>query len=331
MTRIEFPEAVVHVEPRTRGRSRIAVEVRQPGLHISRAECETSYPVDLIEEIARVKGPAWICDEIMRDEDPSYTQRHVAFDILTYVPAGWFAGKRVLDFGSGCGASTVVLARMLRGAQFVGVELLDEYTRIARRRAGYYGFTNARFLTSPDPNHLPGDIGTFDAIVLGAVWEHLLPGERPELLDLLWGKLEPGGVLFIYETPHRYWPVEAHTTGIPFLNYLPDRAALAVARRFSARVSTDTTWADLLRRGIRGGTAREIMEMLRRAGHPAVLLEPSADGIGDRIDLWYRMSSGLGRPAVKKTIRAALKSVRALSGATLVPYLSLAIRKSGPT
>ncbi|HEX5131477.1 MAG TPA: class I SAM-dependent methyltransferase [Candidatus Krumholzibacteria bacterium] len=327
MPQIEFKDAVIRVDPVGSGQNHISVEAKDPRLQIHRRTWETAYPFELIEAIARTKGPAWICDEIMRDEQPSYVQRHIEFDILKHVPAEWFAGKRVLDFGSGCGASTVVMARMLPGAEFVGIELREDYTHIARRRAEYYGLASASFLTSPDPGSLPPDVGSFDAVVMSAVWEHLLPDERGALLELLWARLRPGGMLFIYETPHRYWPIEAHTTGIPMLNYLPDGLALVVARRFSRRVSAHMTWADLLRKGIRGGTARDIMGRLRRAGHSAVLLEPAGEGIRDRIDLWYCMSSGLRQAGTKRALRACLKVVKAVSGATLVPYISLAILK----
>jgi 2-polyprenyl-3-methyl-5-hydroxy-6-metoxy-1,4-benzoquinol methylase len=259
---IETTDGTVRVETTESGRNRVSINVRDSGTYVSKRTWETSYPLALIEEIARTKGAAWTCDEIMRDESPSYLQRHVEFAILSYAPVAWFEGKRVLDFGCGCAASTVVMARMLPGATFVGVELLPEYTQVARKRAAHYGYTNTRFETSPDPNSLPADIGTFDAIVLGAVWEHLLPEERTQLLDRLWGVLNPGGILFLYETPHRYWPVEAHTTGIPLLNYLPAQAALPLARLFSGKVGDDATWPELLRRGIRGGTAHEVMEML---------------------------------------------------------------------
>jgi hypothetical protein len=148
------------------------------------------------------------------------------------------------------------------------------------------------------------------------------------LLDLLWAALRPGGILFIYETPHRWWPIEAHTTGLPLLNYLPDALALVAARKFSRRVDAGATWAELLRRGIRGGTDGEIMGILRTAGRSAVLLQPSENGIGDRIDLWYRMSSGLGHGGAKRVVREGMKALKAATGVTLVPYLSLAVRKS---
>ena len=328
MPQLEFKEGVVRVEAADEkgGKNRISVEINDPGLYVPHRNWQTSYPIDLIADIARVKGPAWLCDEIMRDEQASYVQRHVQFDIFSYVPAQWFEGKRVLDFGSGCGASTVVLARMLPAGHFVGVELDDDRTAIARRRADHYEFRNTDFFTSPDSKRLPANIGVFDAIILNAVWEHLLPDERKPLLDLLWQHLSPDGLLFVCETPHRYWPVESHTTGIPLLNYMPDRLAVRIARKFSRRVETDT-WPELLRRGIRGGSAHEIMGLLRKSGHSAVLLEPSCNDMHDRIDIWYGNSVAHGRGVAKKAARVALKSFKLLTGASIVPLLSLAIKK----
>ena len=60
-----------------------------------------------------------------------------------------------------------------------------------------------------------------------------------------------------------YRRVEGHTTGLPFINYLPDNLAYFIARRFSKRVENNESWVMLLRKGIRGGTEREIMKILR--------------------------------------------------------------------
>jgi hypothetical protein len=80
-----------------------------------------------------------------------------------------------------------------------------------------------RFLVSPDANSLPPEIGTFDFVMLSAVYEHLLPEERRRVMPWIWSKLKPGGTLFINQTPYRYFPYEHHTTGLWFINYLPDK------------------------------------------------------------------------------------------------------------
>jgi len=133
-------------------------------------------------------------------------------------------------------------------------------------------------------------------------------------------------VLFIEQTPYRWSPVEAHTTGLPLLNYLPDGLALRAARRFSRRVQADVTWATLLRMGVRGGGQREIMRLLEGCDGETELLQPIQVG-RDRIDLWYRASVGAGRPALKRALRAGLKAFKAVTGLVILPRVALAVRK----
>jgi hypothetical protein len=139
--------------------------------------------------------------------------------------------------------------------------------------------------------------------------------------------LKEGGIVFLDQTPHRWFPVEAHTTGLPFINYLPDRLAHLCARLFSKRVSRGESWSSLLRQGIRGGTASEVMDFLNQAGKGAELLSPKFQGVRDPIDLWYQLSSAQRRPLTKKMMMWALRTIQALTGVTLVPTLSLAISK----
>ena len=128
---------------------------------------------------------------------------------------------------------------------------------------------------SPSGDSLPPELGQFDFIMFNAVFEHLLPHERPKLLPLVWQHLRPGGVLFLNQTPYRYSLVEVHTTGgMPFINYLPDSVTLWAARKFCKRVQPNETWNSLLRRGIRGGTVPEILGILGGSKH-ARLLTPS--------------------------------------------------------
>lgn len=208
----------------------------------------TSYPIDLIEHVLRVKGAAYLCDEIMRDEDPRYVQSALQRGVLSYRHEADFAGRRLLDFGSGSGSSSVVLARMFPEASIVGVELEPEFVELARHRTEHHRLSDrVSFVLSPDATSLPPDIGSFDFIVMSAVYEHLLPAERREVLALLWTQLKQDGLVFVGQTPYRWFPLEMHTTGLPLINYLPDRLALAYARRFSRRAQSDESWNELLR------------------------------------------------------------------------------------
>jgi 2-polyprenyl-3-methyl-5-hydroxy-6-metoxy-1,4-benzoquinol methylase len=325
-TILTHPDASILVEE-SNGKRAISVEPRD-GLFTPIRKCETDYPLELIEHVFRVKGPAYLCDEIMRDEDPLYVQHCFRWDILSYAGKEDFAGRRVLDFGSGSGASCMVLARMFSEAEIVGVELASELVELARHRAEFYGVEGrVSFQLSPDASGLPPEIGDFDYIIFSAVYEHLLPGERQTIMALLWSHLKQGGAMFLDQTPYRWFPIEMHTTGLPFINYLPDSLTLCCSRRFSKRVSSHASWPELLRGGIRGGTTREIMAMLNREGRRAELLNPSRLGVKDHIDLWYRFSSTRRKPRTKKLMMWGFRAVKAMTAVTMIPTLSLALRK----
>jgi len=317
----------VDVEETGGGRRRVTVRVADPSIFVPVSSCETAYPVPLVEAILAVKSPAFLCDEILREEDPRYVERNIRFEVLSYAAAGEFAGKRLLDFGCGAGASSAVLARLLPDAEIVGVDIDEGLVRAARLRAEHYRLGRAAFLVSADPTAVPREAGEFDHILLSAVYEHLLPAERAALLPALWGRLRPGGVLFVNQTPYRYSPVESHSTHLPLLNYLPAPAAFRCARLLSRRIRRTDRWEDLLRKGIRGGSPGEILGLIRRAGGAPSLLEPSLLGMRDRIDIWRAVSTSKRPQALLGAAAAAMRLCRRLTGATVTPSLSLAIRK----
>ena len=310
------------------GRRELTVVDEEPGTFISRRTCTTSYPEPLIERLFEVKGPGYLCDEILRDEDPAYVELFLRYGLLGFVSEEEFAGARVLDFGSGSGASTAVMARMFPdAAEIVGSELVPEFIEIARMRAEHYGLENCHFLHVPEPERLPDDIGTFRFVNLGAVYEHLLPDERRRLLPQLWSVLDPGGVLFVNQLPYRYYPIEHHTTGLPLLNYLPARLAGRIAVTRSERLEGDEDWQTLLRAGIRGGSEREIMRDIERGGGVAESIVPRQLGLRSHADLWYAYSNAANPHPVKKAMRAAFRGIHATTRTNFLPSLSLAFRK----
>lgn len=317
------PDGTVGIEKLPEQRWSISVRPK-PGLHVPASRWISRYPLGLIKEIQATKG-LYVCDEIMREEDPRYVERSLRQEVLSYVPPAVFSGKRILDFGCGSGASSVVLSRLLPECEIVGVELLERLLRIARLRAQHFGLQRVRFLRSPAGDALPEGLGEFDFVLFSAVFEHLLPHERRQVLPLVWDRLKPGGILFLNQTPYRYAPIEVHTTGgMPLINYLPDWATLRLVRRFSHRYSGPVSWERLLRDGIRGASVPEILAILRRHGR-AVVLEPRAE-VGDRIDLWYGGLSARHR-WLKRSIRLALKLIKLTSGSVITPSLALAVRR----
>lgn len=325
---LEHPEGRVSVQEQGDGRRLVRAQANAGG-HVSRSEWSTAYPLGLIEKILRSKGPSYLCDEIARDEDPDYVALFLRYSLLGYVSPERFSGGRLLDFGSGSGGSTVNLARMLPDTEIVGVELEPELIATARMRAEFYGLSNLVFLESPSGSELPPDLGTFQFVNLGAVYEHLLPNERKRLPAQLWSLLDVGGVIFVNQLPYRFYPMEDHTTGLPLINYLPDRWAFAAARRWSERIEADASAEFLLRAGIRGGTAREVKRDLLRAGGDAELLAPTQLNLRTHADLWYAYSTQHHQryASVKRVMRGTFELLSRISGSPVAPGLSLAFEK----
>lgn len=327
---IHHPQGTVTISSWHEGKRHVSVTPKDLSLYIPFRSCDTRYPDNLIQEILSAKGIPNLCDELMRDEDRYSIEHHLVTTLFSFVHPEDFVGKRLLDFGSGCGASTMIFARHLPETMVIGVELDRQSLEIAQHRAEYYDCHNVAFFQSPSGDMLPSDIGQFDFIFLPAVYEHLLPHERVRLLDLLWHALKPGGVLFVDETPHRWFPIETHTTGLPFINYLPDRLALWYAHRFSPYNIKHDDWQTLLRKGIRGATAREIVHRIQEAGGQPVLLPFLPSGPKNNPELWYegyvRHSTGRSRQ-IKRIIYILSRALYAVTGFSLVPYISFAIKK----
>jgi len=315
---------VMRMKPLPDGRNEVSV-TPAPGHAVPYRSCITSYPLSLIRVIYSAKD-LYTCDEIMREESPRYVEHYLRHMVLSYMDPADFAGKRILDFGCGSGASMLVLSRLLPPCEIVGVELEERLLNIARLRAQHFGRTSLRLLQSRSGDELPPELGQFDFIMFNAVFEHLLPGERRALLSKVWQHLRPGGVLFLNQTPYRYWPLETHTTGgMPLINYLPDRVTLYVVRRWCKLVAPNEEWTTLLRRGIRGGTVPEVLDCLGDP-HRAILLPP-ARRVGDRIDLWFNAQSAR-YGWLKRSVRVCLKAIKLVTGKEITPALSLAIRKA---
>ena len=82
------------------------------------------------------------------------------------------AGKRMLDFGCGIGASSIILAEWLPELQIFGVELDPHRVELAQRIAKNRGLLNVNFQVSPTPDSLPREVEQVDLILLSAVYEH---------------------------------------------------------------------------------------------------------------------------------------------------------------
>ena len=255
-----------------------------------RSSCETTFPRPLVERLLETTSAEWICDAIARHEDPAYIRGEMRSQLLAYFPASAYAGRRILDFGCGNGASTMAIAELLPESEVVGVELDDRRIGEAHAILEHRGLKNVRFLCSPSGEQLPEGIGSFDYVMLSAVFEHLLPAERRTVMPLLWSHMRPGAVMFVNQTPYRWHLYEHHSTGLWGINFLPDGLAWRLARRYGVG-TRDLTWPAMLRGGIRGGTEWSIRRSLTADLRATEIVQPTQNGLRDRADFWLACTS----------------------------------------
>lgn len=119
-------------------------------------------------------------------ESVSFEDVHGALlDLLPEAPA------RVLDVGAGTGRDAAALAG--RGYAVDAVEPVAELRRVAERLHPDDGVT-WRAGALPE---IAGVRGSYDVVLLSAVWMHLGPEERPVAMRRLAGLLAPSGLLLI--------------------------------------------------------------------------------------------------------------------------------------
>jgi SAM-dependent methyltransferase len=267
-------------------------------------------------------GAGFAVSELERNQFVRFRTEFVFDHFVGMAPDG---NHRILDFGCGAGHSLDALLSYYPNARFTGsdiaaqnLEVLDAYVP---------GPDRARIdlVRMNDPENLEQLGGPFDLINLNAVFEHLLPAERRRLLPGLWRQLAVGGMLVVTETPWRWFPIETHTTTRPLVNYLPDRLALAVARR-SRDYDSSLTWNGALRDGIRGATIAEVVNCVDAPPGTSERIQSGRPDARDQLEVWWW---GESRHTRQKTIAyRGLGWLRRMTGIVISPWVNIVLLKT---
>lgn len=146
--------------------------------------------------------------------------------VLRRLAVSELGGLRVLDVGSGFGALSVVFA--WRGAETVGIDPNSARMLVGTRAAERLGLRLTFVEASAQDLPLPSE--SFDAVVMNNSLCYVVQqDDRVRALREALRVLRPGGVIAI-RNPNRLYPVDQFT-GLPFVHWLPPRAAHRIATR----------------------------------------------------------------------------------------------------
>lgn len=290
---------------------------------------ESFYGAKVAQALLDMGGPDRLISELTREEGPSGLEQGLKYYTLSFLPEEDFVGKRLLDFGCGCGASTFALSRIFPQTHILGLDRLENCIEVCNLKKEQLGLERVSFVASMSDDQLPATLGHIDYCILCGVFEHLLPPERHSLLHAIWDRLPRGGVLFVAQTPNRYSPIGTHVTRIPMVNFLPDGLAFYVGRWAMKRnYGIDADWERLLRGGFRGGTAHEIKLILEETGNKPEFLPAKRLNVRDSIDIWDLTKDSSSMGGLKKFAVEFCRVFKTLTGKTIDPYINLAIRKT---
>lgn len=186
-----------------------------------------------------------------------------------YYYCGELKNKKVMDFGCGTGASTVLLA--LHSDEVFAYDVDQKSISICKKRVQEHGLMDkVTFLTGNFEN-ISGKLGNFDFILLMGVVEHIplsVHGLRGRILLSLFDILNPGGYLYITGTPNRLWPIDKHTTQLWWIPWAKPgskwafRRAVEKGRHVESPDTHSSGALGLEERGAWGATYFEIRKYL---------------------------------------------------------------------
>lgn len=133
------------------------------------------------------------------------------------------ADSPVIDFGCGCGSSSLAFARY--SPEVVGFEIDEPSVDAFKTRMEVAGCRNAVAHRRDPGEILEAALASMRpgvTVLLLAVVEHLTERERLEFLSRFWRELAPGDLLVVAETPNYYAFFDGHTFGLPFTHTIPD-------------------------------------------------------------------------------------------------------------
>jgi SAM-dependent methyltransferase len=158
--------------------------------------------------------------------------------LFRYLDTKGVAGLTVLEVGCSFGHITEYLAEQAAVARIHAFDTDPAFVAIVRTKVEEMQLgkvSEVRLLSNQETCRLPWADSSFDLVLAVGVVEHLPRRHRRAQVDEYYRVLTPGGHIAILDTPNRWFPLETHSIGLPFVQWLPPRLAHRYARALRRR------------------------------------------------------------------------------------------------
>jgi len=255
---------------------------------------------------------------------------HFLGPLFRYLRQRGARGLRALEVGCSFGHMTEYLDEQPEIAALWTYDTDAPFVEMARAKAGELGLGKVRevsLLSGEATRRLPYASGAFDLVVACGVVEHLPRRFRRAQVDEYYRVLARGGHVAILDTPNRLFPLETHSVGLPFVQWLPPRVAWAYARTFRPGKFRAETFEGFTQDGT-GWQNASLADCLPSSGWAG--LEDVTENAGYGWRFFRDTARSRTRRAALPLFRAACAAARAAGQppSGCLPYLNLLFRKA---
>jgi len=177
---------------------------------------------------------------------------HFLGPLFRYLDVKAIGGLSVLEVGCSFGHMTEYLAERPSVARIHVFDTDPAFVTIVRTKVEEMGLakvSEVSLLSNEDTRRLPWADGFFDLVLAVGVVEHLPRRSRRAQVDEYYRVLAPGGHIAILDTPNRWFPLETHSIGLPFVQWLPPWLAYRYARTLRRGAYGAMAYADFVADG----------------------------------------------------------------------------------
>ncbi|MBN2483475.1 MAG: class I SAM-dependent methyltransferase [Candidatus Omnitrophica bacterium] len=155
--------------------------------------------------------------------------------LFDYLHAHGYKNMKVLEIGCSTGHITEYLNEQLCVEEIYTFDIdkkMVEITKIKKEELKLEKVRSIDHIADPNSIQLPYPDNFFDLVIALAVVEHIDYPNRQKHITAYYRKLKPGGLIGFFDTPNRLFPIEVHSTHLPFIQFLEPNTAYYYAKLF---------------------------------------------------------------------------------------------------